>query len=177
MDGDFRLFEVRSDGFIRREHELLNQPVCDITRTAGYADHLAVRVELDDGFGQVEVDGAALHTFAIELQCELFHQLESLDESCVALPQAFVSFEKKVDVRIGHPFGTANDSARELLADYIALVVDLEDGRHTRRSTCGLREQSSVDSSTGSIGTARSGKYTLVPRFIASRSIGDPGRT
>ena len=40
-----------------------------------------------------------------------------------------------------------------------------------------VNEQISVDNSSGSMGTARSGKYTLVPRNRASSSMGDPGRT
>jgi hypothetical protein len=45
------------------------------------------------------------------------------------------------------------------------------------RSTPSFSEHTSADSVSGSIGTTRSGKYTLFPRRRASRSSCDPGRT
>ncbi len=47
----------------------------------------------------------------------------------------------------------------------------------TSLSTPSLSEQMPFDSFSGSIGSTRSAKYTLVPRSIASRSSGDPSVT
>ncbi len=47
----------------------------------------------------------------------------------------------------------------------------------TKRSSWGSREQMPLESSCGNMGTARSGKYTLVPRTRASVSKADPAST
>jgi hypothetical protein len=49
--------------------------------------------------------------------------------------------------------------AHELLPHHLARVIDLQQRRqHQPVHACGFSEQISVDSSSGSIGTARSGK-------------------
>ncbi|MCY1441220.1 hypothetical protein D9M71_575260 [compost metagenome] len=45
------------------------------------------------------------------------------------------------------------------------------------RSTWGFSEHRPLDSSSGSIGTTRSGKYTELPRCWASTSRAEPRRT
>ena len=45
------------------------------------------------------------------------------------------------------------------------------------RSLFGTKEHNPFDSASGSIGTTRSGKYTELPRSLASLSSGLPGRT
>jgi len=47
----------------------------------------------------------------------------------------------------------------------------------TSRSSFGFSEQIPLESSSGSMGTARFGKYTEVPRRRASRSSAEPRRT
>ena len=53
------LFEVGGDGFIGREHELLDEAMGKETLGAGDGLHETVLVEFDERLGKIEVDGAA----------------------------------------------------------------------------------------------------------------------
>ena len=90
------------------------------------------------GFGQVEVDGAALHALAVEDQGELAHALEHAGEGGVALAESGVAFEDEVDAGVGHALGAADDAAGELLRDDVAGVVDFEQGGEDEAVGLGL---------------------------------------
>ena len=80
------------------------------------------------GSGRSKSMEPRLHALAVQHQRELFHQLETVRPAArSAARRACVAFEKQMHVGIGHPLGAADDAARELLADDIALVVDLQD--------------------------------------------------
>ena len=79
------------------------------------------------GSGRSKSIEPRLHALAIELHRELFHQLEALHQRRIALAQSRVAFEQQMHVGVRHPLDAANHSAREVLADHIARVVDLQD--------------------------------------------------
>lgn len=83
MDAEDRcdpsLLQVRSDGFVGRKHELLNDAVRDIAGAARDTGHFSKLVELDQRFRHVEIDGAASNTFLVQDQRQLTHQLEPVD--------------------------------------------------------------------------------------------------
>ncbi len=137
--GDAGVLQVRCHGLVGGEHELLDQAVGDVARGAGDAGHFAELVELDQRFGQVEIDRAAAHALAVQDQRQFLHQLEALHQRAVAVAQPGVAFEQQVDVGIGHPLRAADDAGGELLRDDVALVVDLEQrGEH---QAVGLRDE------------------------------------
>ena len=68
------------DALVGGEHELFDEAVGPAALGAGDGGHVALRVELDDGLGQVEVDGAAAVALLVEQQGEGVHLLEGGDE-------------------------------------------------------------------------------------------------
>src|SRR5581483_11835807 len=115
-------------------------------------------VELDQRLGQVEIDRAAAHPFAVQHKRQLLHQLETPRQRTIALAQSRISLQQQVNVRVGHALRAADHASLELLAHDLAAMIDLEQRREPSRSACGTSEQMSVESSYGSMGTARSGK-------------------
>ena len=154
-----RLLEMRRHGFIRRQHEFLDDAVRDVARAARDAGHDAGFVEFDQRLGQVEIDRSAPVAFALQDLRQFAHQLETFDQRRIAIPLRGVAFEQQMNVRIGHALGAADHAAAELERHRIALPVDFDErgnapaGRHGAPANTG-----SVESSNGSIGTARSGK-------------------
>ena len=126
---DFQGFQVRGDGFVRRQHELLDQAMRDVARRAGDAGHFAEFVELEQRLGQIEIDGAAADALAVQDQRQFLHPLEALDQLLIALQQRRIAFEHAVDRGVGHPLGAADDAAGEFLRHHVALRVDLQQRR------------------------------------------------
>ena len=123
---DFQGFQMRGDGFIGRQHELLDQAMRDVARRARDAGHFAELVELEQRLGQIEIDGPAADALAVQDQRQLLHPLEALDQPLVALEQRWIAFEHAMDRGVGHAFGAADDAASEFLGDHVALRVDLQ---------------------------------------------------
>ncbi len=63
---DSALLEVLRNGLVRREHELLDDPMGDIAHAADHALHPALLVKLDDRLGQIEIDRPALAAPPVE---------------------------------------------------------------------------------------------------------------
>ena len=130
VDGrNLRLLEMRRDGLVGCQHELLDDAVRDVARRAGDGGHLALRVELDQGLGQVEIDGAAPHALAIQDQRQLLHQLETARHVAVAFLQPNVALQEQVDVGVRHALHAADHAADEFLIDHVAAMVELEQHR------------------------------------------------
>ena len=64
------------DALVGGEHELFDEAVGPVAVRAEDALHRAFVVELDDGLGEIEVDGAALLALAVEDLGEREHALE-----------------------------------------------------------------------------------------------------
>ncbi len=84
VDGGAVRFEPVGDALVGGEHELFDEAVGPAALGADDGGHVALGVEGDDGFGEVEVDGAAALAFAVEEEGELVHLLEGGDEVDVA---------------------------------------------------------------------------------------------
>ena len=80
VDGFALCFQPMRDALVGGEHELFDEPVRPAAFGAGNGGHVALRVELDDRLGQVEIDGAATVALAVEQQRELVHLLDGRDE-------------------------------------------------------------------------------------------------
>src|SRR5690348_4360862 len=65
--------------------------------------HEAVLVKFDDGLGQVEVDGAALDSLAVEDLGQLVHEVEVFGERAVFLADAFISLVGYRVIGPSHP--------------------------------------------------------------------------
>jgi len=52
------LEQVVRNGAIRGEHEFFDQAMSDVAFAAADVSHLLMVVKLDDGFGEIEIDGA-----------------------------------------------------------------------------------------------------------------------
>ena len=120
-----RFFDVRCHGFIRRQHELLDQTMRIVASRAPDANHRAELIELQQRFRQIEIDRSPSHPFLVKDQRQLLHQLESFDQRRIPAPQIRVTFEYSMHRRIGHSLGTADDAARKILRDHVAALVDL----------------------------------------------------
>ena len=68
------------DGAVGREHEFFDQAMRDIAFAAHDTGHPALIVELDDGFGQIEIDRAAARAAFVENEREIAHVAEILGE-------------------------------------------------------------------------------------------------
>ena len=66
--------------------------------------------------------------FAVEDQREFPHLLKARNERRIAFPHARVALENPENIGIGHPLRAADDAAREVLRDHIALPVKFEQG-------------------------------------------------
>ena len=64
--GDALGFEPGGDALVGGEHELFDEAVGPAALGADDGGHVALGVELDDGLGEVEVDGAAAVALGVE---------------------------------------------------------------------------------------------------------------
>ncbi len=91
------LLEVGGDGFIGREHELLDEAMGEEALGAGDAFHQAVLVEFDERLGKIEVDGAAALALLVEDLGELLHEEKIFDQRGVTLAGCGVAIENELD--------------------------------------------------------------------------------
>ena len=89
-------------------------------------------VELDDGFGQVEVDRSAAVALAVENLREVAHEFEmSRPAERSGARCDCVAFEHGVDCGVGHALSGADHAFAQIVADDFALVIDFHDaGEH-----------------------------------------------
>ena len=87
-----------------------------------------------------------------------FMRRKCFDERGVAGGHFGIGFDHLVDVGVGHAFDGANHAGRELGAVHVAGGVDFHESAHHQAIVVGLSEQMPLESSSGSMGTARSGK-------------------
>jgi hypothetical protein len=86
-------FEPVRDALVGGEHELFDEAVRPAALGADDGFHVAVGVELDDGLGEVEVDGAATVALGVELESEFEHLVEmrvQVRGRCFAIGEVFV---------------------------------------------------------------------------------------
>ena len=102
----------------------------DVAHAADDADHAAHFVELDDPFGQVEIDGAASDAAGIEGQGQGFHAAKIFGERGVTRSHFRVAFEDFVHVGVGHALDGTNDAGSEFGFEDFAAGVELENGAH-----------------------------------------------
>src|ERR1700730_781337 len=76
IDTWHELFEMGGDALVGSEHELFDEAVRRVALGAHDGAHVALRVELDHGFRQIEVDRAALDAFRVEDTRQRVHALE-----------------------------------------------------------------------------------------------------
>ena len=155
--GDAAFFEILRDGFVRGEHEFFDEAMGDVALAADDAA-CGLLVEFDDRLGQIEIDGAAFAAALFRSSASSFMRRNASDQRRVALGHFRIAFEHFVDVGVGHALGGANHAGREVRADHFSGRVHFHDALMTRRSTFGLSEQMPLESSSGSMGTARFGK-------------------
>ena len=118
--------EVLRDRLVRGQHELLDDPVGNVSRSARDACHLAEFIELDKRLRHIEIDGPAAHPLAVQNERKLAHQFEPQRHIHVARAKIGVALQNPVHVRVRHPVPATNHARRELLAHQIAPVIDLE---------------------------------------------------
>ncbi len=129
------------DALVGREHELLDEAVRPPALRAHNGLHVAVGIELDDGLGEVEVDGAAALTLGVELERELIHLVYSRDQF-VAIDVKVAGvlgadgvedlvggllIEQRLDQRVGEARLAADDALADLVAEDLAVGVDLHE--------------------------------------------------
>ena len=115
------------DALVGGEHELFDEAVGPGAIGAEDALHLAFVVEVDDGLGKIEVDGAALLALAVEDFGEGEHALELRDERRELGTSRFVAGEDGVDLRVGHALRGADDAFGDFVAEDGAMMVELHD--------------------------------------------------
>jgi len=83
---------------------------------AADVSHLLMVVKLDDGLGEIEIDGAVFGAAGVEEKREPFHGAEVIPQVGVARGHFRIAFEDLVYVGVGHALGGANDAGaiREL---------------------------------------------------------------
>ena len=77
--GDAFIFQVVGYAFVGREHEFFNQAVSDVAFGARDAFHHSEFIELDDGFGEIEVNRSPALAFAIEDHGQVAHAFKVVD--------------------------------------------------------------------------------------------------
>src|SRR6185437_12682364 len=89
--------------------------------------HRSELVELDDGLGHVEVDGAAPVALAVQKFGQLLHALESWNEFGEFRARGLVVFQNLMDLRVGHAAGGADHALGDFVARYIAAGVNVHE--------------------------------------------------
>jgi len=108
--------EMLRHRLVRRQHELLDDHLGDRALALHDIDRLAVLVDDDLRLLEVEVDGAALHPLVAQLQRQLLHQLEHVDEARVPLLQLGIVVDQYfAHIRVGHPLRRPNDARENIM--------------------------------------------------------------
>ena len=118
--------EVLRDRLVRDEHELLDQPVGDVPlRRDDFLDHALV-VENDLRLLQIEIDRSAAAPAVVQNLVQLVHRLEHLHDIRVAGGDGGIRLRQdRVDVGVGHPRVAVDDAVVDLVADDVAVAIDL----------------------------------------------------
>ncbi len=125
--GHAEIFKPCGDALVRGKHELFDEAIGPGTLRFRHAAHLAVLVELDDGFGQVKINRPALFTALIHEDGEALHALKVWNEGCVAGARRGVALEDCVDIRVGHPLCRTDHALDDLETLDAARGVELHD--------------------------------------------------
>ena len=107
---DAALQEITCDSAVGGEHEFFNEAMGDVAYAAPDADHALLIVELDDLFGEIEVDGAVFVAPGAEQEGQFFHVVEMLYEGGVTCGHLGIFLDDFVYVGVGHAFEGTNDS-------------------------------------------------------------------
>ncbi|MNN39096.1 hypothetical protein D3C81_1531230 [compost metagenome] len=111
--------------FIRRQHEFLNNLFRDRTFALHDVDRLAVLVDDHLRFLEIEVDRAAPHAVPPQLQGQLLHQLERLDQIGVTFGYLRIFFLQNFPhIGVGHPFLGANHAREDIVLHDLHLLVE-----------------------------------------------------
>ncbi len=116
----------------------------DISLAAHDALHKTRLVEFDDGFGEIEINGAAGVPAFVQQQRQLLHAAEILHQRSVALVHFRVAFEHFVDVGVGHALDRANDAGRKIGADQFGVRVHFHDRAHHQAVNFGIERADAV---------------------------------
>ncbi len=125
---DGAMQEIMRDGSIGGEHELFNDAVGDVALAARDVGHALLRVELDDRFGEIEIDGAVFVAPGVEEKGETFHGAEMMIEMGVARGHFRIAFEDLVDVGVGHALGGADDALHHPGIEHASSGIEVHDG-------------------------------------------------
>src|SRR5579863_7853371 len=85
--GKLHFTDMFGDGLVRRQHELLNDPVRNTALLFDDVDRFSLEIEDDLRFGQIEVKAPPLQAASVQLDSQLLHRLEHRDKRAVAAKQ------------------------------------------------------------------------------------------
>ncbi len=85
-------------------------------------------VEFDDGFGEIEIDGAVFAAARIQKQSETFHGAEMVIEMSVARGHLRIAFEDLIDVGVGHALGGTDDAGNHPGIEHAPGSIEMHDG-------------------------------------------------
>src|SRR5580704_10183385 len=173
--GDAAFQKIAVHGAIGGEHELFDEAMRDVAFAANDADHAILRVEFDDAFGKIEVDGAVFVAARIQEQRELFHVAEMRRERLIALGGFGVAFEHFVDVGVRHALRRLDDAARHARAGHVAARVEFHQRAHDEAIFARLERTHSVGKRFGKHGDGAIGKINAgaaETRFVVERRCG-----
>src|SRR5262249_48320027 len=125
VEAGHSLLQVRGNGFIGSQHELLDQPVRPVSLRGSNALHQPKVIELDHRLRQVEIDGPALDPFAVENLRQLVHQIEIARQRGKLAACRPVTLDDGIDVRVGHALRRADYPFPQVISHHLALGVDL----------------------------------------------------
>ena len=123
--GDAFIFQIVRDALVRRQHEFFDEAMGDVALRAGDALHHSEFVELDDWFGEIEIDRSAAFAFAVQDHGEIAHAFEVLDLSCVFATRCGVAFDDGIHGGVSHAISGADHAFVDFVAGDLALVVNL----------------------------------------------------
>src|SRR5579863_124374 len=122
--------QVMRDGTIGGEHEFFNEAVRDVAFAAGDGGDLLVLVELDDGGGKIEVDGAIFAAASVEEQSEFAHIAKIVRQRGVTLVGGGIALQNFVHVGVGHALGGTDYALHHAGAGDVACGIELHERAH-----------------------------------------------
>lgn len=161
------------------EHALFDQAVRIVALGRADFRDLPVGAEDDAGFLGLEIDRAAdmaagQQRFIQRIQLlQVRHHAGQLLAQVLGL-DAVGMLEQLADLGVGQAGMGVDHRFVELVAGQLASLGQVISQTMASRSTSGFSEQRPLDSTSGSIGITRSGKYTELPRLAASSSSAEP---
>ncbi len=168
--GSFAIREKERDGFVREEHELLDDAMGDVALGRADVDDSAFVIEHDLRLGPVEVDRAPrLAPGAKDLE-ESFHPFESRKQ----IPVLAEERRRAVDENsfyfgIGHPGSAPDDPIGEAARDHLPRRAHLDENALHEAIDTGIQAADSVREPLGEHGDGPLGKVDRGPpvkRFL-----------